>query len=124
MNSNNENITSSAALSLLKAACAHKKFVSFKDLPSGEYIVINFSTIDTNYGQRIRIDLQDDTYMYLPEIFVKKLKPEVIDVLNMSPKIMAYDGKDANNHNALILDFNEVNYFDNEFIGLLTPKIN
>lgn len=121
MASNNTKITSSAALNALKAACSHKKFTSFKDLSPGEYIVNKFTIINTAYGERIRVDLHD-SYMYLPQGFLKTLNPEVLDDLNKSPKMMVYGGKDVNNHNALILDFNEVSYYDSELLGLLTPN--
>lgn len=119
---NNNNATSSAAMSALKAACSHKKYISFKDLSPGEYIVNSFSIVDTAYGDRLRIEMSN-AYMFLPESILKKLKPELIDDLNKGPKIMAYQGKDVDNHNALILDFNEVSYFDGEMLGLLTPKL-
>lgn len=120
MTSNSKN-TSLAALNTLKAACTHKKYVSFKDLSNGEYIVNKFSIVNTVYGERIRIDLQD-TYMYLPQSFLKTLTSEVLDELNKSPKVMVYQGKDSNNHNALILDFNDVSYFDSELLSLITPN--
>lgn len=119
---NNNNVTSSAALNALKAACVHKKFASFKDLLPGEYIVNNFSIVDTTFGERVRVELAD-AYMFLPPCFLRTLKPEVIEDLNKSPKIMVYKGKDADNRNALILDFNEVSYFDGEVFGLLTQKL-
>lgn len=113
--------TSIVALNTLKAACVHKKFASFKDLSPGEYIVNKFSLVNTMFGERIRIDLHD-TYMYLPEGFLKKLSTKLLDDLNRSPKIMVYQGKDAENHNALILDFNDVEYFDSELLGLITQN--
>jgi hypothetical protein len=127
--------TTSAALSALKAACSRKKFgalknflnfknfMSFKDLLPGEYIVDKFSIVNTKYGERVRIDLHD-SYMFLPKSFLKTVTPEVIDDLNSAPKMMIYQGKDAENGNALILDFNEVSYFDSELLGLLTPNYN
>lgn len=115
------NNTSIAALNTLKAACSHKKFASFKDLSPGEYIVKKFSIVNTMYGERVRIDLHD-SYMYLPQSFLKTLTSEVIEDLNKSPKIMVYEGKDANNRNALILDFNDVSYFDGELFDLITPN--
>lgn len=131
----NDNTASSAALNALKAACSRKKFgvfkksqnfenfVSFKDLSPGEYIVEKFSIANTKYGERVRIDLHG-SYMFLPQSFSKTLTPEVIDNLNKAPKMMVYQGKDAENGNAFILDFNEVSYFDSELFGLLTPNFN
>lgn len=109
------------ALNTLKAACVHKKFVSFKDLSPGDYIVNKFSVVNTTYGERIRMDLHD-TYMYLPESFLKQVKPELLDALTKrTPKMMTYKGKDANNRNALMLDFNPVDYIDNEIFNYITP---
>lgn len=120
-NNNNNKKTSIAALNALKAACSHKKFASFKDLSPGEYIVNKFTIVNTAYGERIRIDLHD-SYMYLPQCFLKTLTPELLEDVNKSPKLMVYEGKDGNNRNALVLDFNEVSYFDGELLGLLTPN--
>lgn len=122
---NDDNGTSSAALNALKAACSRKNFVSFKDLSPGEYIVNNFSIMDTAYGERLRVEMPN-AFMYLPPSVLKQLNlernPGLIDDLNKAPKIMVYKGKDADNHNAIMLDFNEVSYFENEMFGLLTPK--
>lgn len=122
MAANNENnVTSSAALNALKVACSRKNFVSFKDLSPGEYIVNNFSIVDTTYGERLRVEMSN-AFMFLPQCVLKQLNRELIDDLNKSPKVMVYKGKDVDNHNAIMLDFNEVSYFDNEMFGLLTPK--
>lgn len=115
------NNTSSAAMNALKAACARKRFASFKDLPVGEYIVNRFSIVDTAHGERIRVDLQG-SYMFLPQSFLELLPPDVIEDLNKAPKVMVYSGKDVNNRYALILDFNEVSYFDNDVLGELTHR--
>lgn len=113
-------MTSNAALNTLKVACVTKKFVSFKDLTPGEYIVNKFRIVSTTYGDRIRIDLHD-SYMLLPERYVKSLTEKVIEELNKSPKVMTYGGKDACNRNSLILDFNEVSYIANDVFEYITP---
>lgn len=129
----NDNTTSSGALNALKDACSRKNFgvfknsqnfknfVSFKDLSPGEYIVNKFSIVNTKFGERVRVDLHH-SYMFLPKGFLKTITPEVIDDLNKAPKMMVYQGKDVEAGNALILDFNEVTYFDSELFGLLTPN--
>lgn len=111
-------MTSTAALNTLKLACEWKKFVSFKDLTPGEYIVNKFTVVTTSYGDRVRIDLAD-SYMYLPEGYLKMLTP-VIEELNKLPKIMTYGGKDANHRDRLILDFNEVGYIASEIYEYIT----
>lgn len=100
------------ALEKLKAAClkkSSKSFKSFKDLKVGEYIVYEFSWIQTNHGRRVRITL-DDYFMYLPERFSTNLDDATIAELNSSPKVMVYGGKNPTEYNRLILDFHEVDY--------------
>ncbi|DAC81321.1 hypothetical protein QKK82_gp03 [Mayetiola barley midge adintovirus] len=104
-----------SALNKLKTACIKKPFKSFKDLAVGEYIVNSFVVVETkNYGQRIRINL-DEYYMYLPERFQQMLDAATIAELNGGPKVMIYSGKDATDQNRLILDFQDVAYFANQF---------
>lgn len=129
----NNNTTSSDALNALKAACSRKKFVGFKnannwpkfrsftDILPGEYIVNKFSIVNTKYGERIRIDLHD-SYMFLPKCFLKDLPREYIEEWNKAPKMMTYKGRDAENRDALILEFNEVSYYEAELFGLITPN--
>lgn len=96
------------ALNALKSA-----YQSFKDLETGEYIVKHFTIIQTSHGQRVRIEL-DDKYMYLPERFVNTIGPH-IEVLNKSPKVMVYSGKDSSDRDRLILDFRGSSYFADLF---------
>lgn len=100
----------------LKTACAKTTFKSFKDLAVGEYLINRFLFVDTHFGKRIRINL-DGFYMYLPERFATLTESELND-LNSSQKIMIYSGKDANNQNRLLLDFQETDAY---FADLLTP---
>lgn len=109
------NHTSVEALAALQSACEKKNFQSFKNLKFGDYIVRKFSIVDTLHGKRIQVDVNDG-YMYLPERFVGVLSQNIIDELNKSPKIMVYKGKDANDGNRLILEFKEIEYF-NEFLN-------
>lgn len=101
------------ALSALQSACSKKKYQSFKDLEHGEYIVNHFTIIDTSHGRRVRIDL-DDKYMFLPERFVKTIEPH-IDVINKTPKVMVYSGKDSSDRDRLILNFRDSSYFADIF---------
>lgn len=113
-------MTSTAALNTLKAACTSKKYVSFKDLTPGEYIVNKFCVVSTKHGDRVRIDLHD-SYMLLPERYANLLTEKAIEELNKAPKVMTYSGKDVSNHNCLILDFNEVGYIAGEIFEYVTP---
>lgn len=102
------------AMDALNTACGSKKYQSFKDIQPGEYIVNQFSIVDTTHGPRIRIEL-GDSYMLLPERFVKTLDQSKIDILNKSPKIMIYSGKDSSNRDRLILEFRNESYFADIF---------
>lgn len=100
-----------SALSLLKTACTKKSYKSFNELKEGEYIVNNFTFVDTTYGKRVRISLEDK-FMFLPERFAEILNDDTIAELNSSPKIMVYGGKD---NKRLILDFKPVSYITDQF---------
>lgn len=106
--STNEN--SNTAMATLNQACEKKPFQSFKNLPVGEYIVNHFSRVQTSYGERIQIDL-NDTYMLLPERFSKLLDQHQLDTLNKSPKIMIFSGKDSTAKERLILEFRDSSYY-------------
>lgn len=117
MESHNISITnenSSNALGVLRLACTKKKFVSFKDFSTGQYVVNKFTIVETTYGKRVQIDL-NDSYMYLPERFVNMLTQKDIDELNKSSKIMIYKGKDTTDKDRLILDFAENSYYSDLF---------
>lgn len=108
-----KNIASMSAMEKLRAACDRSKnYQSFNDLAVGDYIVHEFSSVDTNHGRRVRIFLEHH-YMYLPERF-NTLSDEEVAELNSSPKVMVYGGKDAKKNNRLILDFHDVEYLANQ----------
>lgn len=107
------NRTSAAALAALRSASEKRKFQSFKNIPKGEYIVKTFSHVDTIHGKRVQVDMMNGEYMYLPQRYLTLLSEDVCEDLSKSPKIMIYDGKDPDDSNRLILDFKDVNYFNN-----------
>lgn len=105
----------SSALGALKLACEQQYYRSFKNLQPGEYIVKKFSLMETAHGARLRIEIDDHTYMILPERLAKSLDEEKINVLNQTPKVMIYGGKDTDNHDRLILDFRDSSYYGEMF---------
>lgn len=110
--SDNENLK--AAMDALNMACTKKTYQSFKNLQPGEYIVHQFSIVDTAHGKRVRIDLLE-SYMLLPERFIHQLGPEKISVLNKAQKIMVYGGKDSSDRDRLILGFRSDAYYAEMF---------
>lgn len=80
----------------LLRACEKRSYKSFKDLQIGEYIVKNFSAVETKYGARLRVDC-DGFYVFLPERLStpKILEPSNIHKMNKREQIMIYRGKDA-----------------------------
>lgn len=98
-----------SAISILKKASIPKPFKSFKDLQEGKYKVERFDLVETNFGDRVRIKT-NDAYMYLPERYAEEMTEEVINELNTSSVTMIYSGKDPENQNRLMLDFDAVGY--------------
>lgn len=99
------------ALEKLKTACLKKRaYRSFNILPPGEYIVGEFKKIQTKYGPRLRI-LIDDYLMLLPERCI--LDDADIEELNSAPCVLVYGGKNPAEKNRLILDFHDVDYIAN-----------
>lgn len=86
------------AFSMLKSVCCTKQFVSFENLPVGDYFVEEFALVNTKFGTRIRVDIGDKV-VFLPERFSKNMTSEKVNELNNSPKLMCYKGKDASKHN-------------------------
>lgn len=92
------------AISILKNACSGKPFKSFKNLSHGDYLVNNFQRVNTTYGDRLRVEL-DDCIMYLPERFTSYITDTHLTDLSTATVIMSYSGKDPNSQNRLLLDF-------------------
>lgn len=84
-----------SALEVLNSISEKRSFKSFKTLAQGEYIIRRFTSVETSYGKRTRIDF-DDGYSYLPERY-NSLRQDQLDELNTTPKIMVYAGKDREN---------------------------
>lgn len=113
------------ALSILKGACAatnkSKRVLmpirSFTNLPPGEYIATNFEKVVTkDFGERLRLVVNSEFYMFLPNRFNEALTMEKVNELNLSPKIMVYGGKDNSRKDRLILDFKEPAYYVEQFV--------
>lgn len=85
-------------LSLLNQAAKGKPYTSFENLPRGDYRVRSFSLVETKFGTVMRVDLADK-YLLLPKRFADDQTEESINLLNSSPKLMEYRGKDATNRN-------------------------
>lgn len=101
-------------MNALNMACSKKTYQSFKNLQPGEYIVNQFSIVDTIHGKRVRVDLVD-SYMLLPERFIHQLGQDQINVLNKASKIMVYGGKNSSDRDRLILEFRSDAYYAEMF---------
>lgn len=78
---------------LKKAAACTKPLVSFSHLPSGEYVVTEFSLVQTKFGLKIKADL-GDKIVFLPNRFSKDMTQEKVASLNTIPQILIYSGMD------------------------------
>lgn len=92
------------ALGILKSACVNKPYKSFRNLAVGDYVVDNFQRVNTNYGDRLRVELSD-CVMYLPERFSHLLTDDHLTELNDGTVVMSFSGRDPHAQNRLLLDF-------------------
>lgn len=82
-----------SALDILKKSCVQKQFLSFKDLPVGDYKVTKFTSYEhTTYGRKIRAELED-SIIHLPKYVEQYLDDYTIAELNLSPVMMIFTGK-------------------------------
>lgn len=97
----------SAAFDLFKSACTNKPFISFEDLPIGDYFIKSFAYVDTKYGKRIRLDIGEKV-VFLPTRFIKRIGEEnmgsALSEMNKGQYWLIYRGKDSSKNNQLILD--------------------
>lgn len=83
---------------LKKAASYSKPLVSFSQLPKGEYIVQEFSLVQTKFGPKIKADLGDKV-VFLPSRFSANMTEENVAELNNIPQILIFSGIDYNRNN-------------------------
>lgn len=107
-----------SALSILKKECDNKPYISFDNLPKGDYLVSSFDLIEIKtVGLRLRLDLGDKV-VFLPERFSKNFTIEHCHEMNAGEYIFKYMGKDARNHNRLIVDFVELSRYQGPFYSM------
>lgn len=94
-----------SALDILKKAATPAQYINFDKLAVGEHLVDNIEIGKTKEGDRLKVSLADNTYLFLPERFLKKMTPEIIAELNSHELLMCFGGKDAKCRGRLILDF-------------------
>lgn len=83
---------------LKKAAAWNKKLVSFTELPVGEYVVSEFSLVQTKFGPKIKADL-GDKFVFLPSRFSKDMTAEKVADLNAVPQMLIFSGIDYSRRN-------------------------
>lgn len=83
---------------LKKAASYSKPLVSFTQLPVGEYVVSEFSLVQTKFGPKIRADLGDKIVL-LPSRFSFNMTAEKVADLNTIPQILVFSGIDYSRNN-------------------------
>lgn len=108
----------SKSLQLLQEASYCKQYISFEDLPVGDYIVHSFAIVETkNYGKRIRVDLGDKVVL-LPQRYIKEIKEENIEELNQGQYMMTFRGKNPALRNMVLLNFESVAEYTGSFLDM------
>lgn len=97
----------SSAFDLFKSACVSKPFISFEDLPIGDYFIKSFAYIETKFGKKIRLDIGEKV-VFLPERFVKRIGEDNVEKtlaeMNKGEYWLLYRGKNKAQRNQLMLD--------------------
>lgn len=105
-----------SALSILKAVCVNKPFVSFEGLAEGDYFISSFELVQTKFGKKVGVDI-GNKMLLLPERFTKVFTEDNIEELNRGEHIMIYKGKDPTTKK-LILDFETVESYSGSFFTM------
>lgn len=75
-------------------SCEHRPYKKFADLERGEYPIRKFSVVNTRFGDRVKLDMEE-FHVYLPERFQAKEYPqERINELNKKDVILVFKGKE------------------------------
>lgn len=87
------------AFALLKKAAGYTKpLFNYSKLPVGEYVVTEFSLVETKYGLQIKADLGDKV-VFLPKRFAKEMTEENVAALNTIPQILVFSGLEYTSNN-------------------------
>lgn len=82
-------------LAILKKAAAPAEYINFDSLAVGDHLVDKIEIGDTKDGQRLKVLLADNKYLFLPKRFVEKMTPVIVEELNSLNKLLlVYGGKD------------------------------
>lgn len=85
-----------------------KRYISFGDLPIGDYIVHRFDLVKTKFGEKVRCDI-GDKILFLPKRCIEELAGgKDIDSklihLNAHKYWLLYRGKDVSKENKLMVE--------------------
>lgn len=103
---------------------AFKKYVSFDNLPIGDYIIHSFDLVKTKFGEKVRCDIGDKV-VFLPKRCIEEMdgnsniELKLIE-LNHGKFWLLYRGKDVSRENRLMIEIvSQEAYVDKFFsIGL------
>lgn len=79
------------AYAILKKACTPKGLTRLADLPAGEYLVREFSLVETRYGSKLKLDLGDQ-FVILPSSRSKGLDETSVASLNTIRQLFVWVG--------------------------------
>lgn len=102
-------------------ASAFKKYISFDDLPIGDYSVLSFNLVTTKFGEKIRCDIGDKV-VFLPKRCIEELDGgddihmKLIE-LNDGKNWLLYRGKDVSQLNKLMINIVSAEDYVKQFFG-------
>lgn len=97
----------STAFELFKSACTNKPYISFDELPIGDYFIKSFAYVETKFGKKIRLDIGVNM-VFLPQSFIKRIGEENVEKtlseMNKGQYWIIYRGRDRSQYKQLLLD--------------------
>lgn len=94
-------------MDFLKEACNRKCKTTkiFKNIRPGRYLVHKFKLLETKFGMKVLVEI-DNFEAFLPPRFTELIgKPEIIKELNEDQYILIYNGKSGRSYD---IDFTKI----------------
>lgn len=113
----------SSVYDLFKSAGSSRKpYISFDNLPIGDYFIKSFSWVGTKFGNKIRADIGENV-VFLPQRYVKNVGEDNIEAklseMNKGKYWLIYRGKDTHNNNEVMMDIISADDYSGSALDLL-----
>lgn len=106
----------------LESTMTFKKYVSFDNLPIGDYIIESFRLVTTKFGEKVRCEIGDKV-VFLPKRCIEEMDGNAniqlkMFELNRGKYWLLYRGKDVSQENRLMVEIVSQDAYVNKFLNL------